>query len=320
MIGKMMSNLKVVLFLSAAVFGLALLQGCSGGGGDSDSTATAGTLKVALTDKLSDDFAEVRIKIKAIKIIPVEYDQDATDDDHLLITIPFDESVPADRSYNVLSLAYVQALLGTVTLPAGTYSQVRLILEPNPTTGEPVNYVTLKTDPTTKIPLKTPSGQQSGLKVLGRFVVEPGVINAIAIDFDPNTAIVKRGNTQQSEEYILKPTGIRIIQMEDIMPAYGSIAGTVTSTFADWSSATVAVKRRGSADDINPIAAGTIFSHYTSGAWQAPFAAFVPPNTLPVTYKAFVTANGFQIYSSAAVSVGSGTTTDIGTISLLPSP
>ncbi|QSV47009.1 DUF4382 domain-containing protein [Geobacter benzoatilyticus] len=317
MIRKMMSTLKVVLALSAAVFGLALLQGCSGGGSDSDSSATAGTLKVALTDKLSDDFAEVRIKIKAVKIIPVEYDQDAEDDDQLLITVPLDVPSP---SFNVLDLAYVQELLGTVTLPAGTYSQVRLILEPNPNVGEPVNYVTLKTDPATKIPLKTPSGQQSGLKVLGRFVVEPGVINAIAIDFDPNTAIVERGNTPQNEKYILKPTGIRIIQMDELLPSYGSISGMVVSPLSNWSSATVSVKRRGSADDITPIAAGTIFSNYTSGVWQAPFAAFVPPNTLPVTYKAFVAANGFQTYSSAAVSVVTGATTDLGTISLLPSP
>lgn len=312
MIRKMMSTLKVVLTLSATVFGLALLQGCSGGG--SDSSASTATLKVALTDKLSDDFAEVRIKIKAVKIIPVEYDQNATDDDHLLITVPLDVPSP---SFNVLGLAYVQELLGTVTLPVGTYSQVRLILEPNVNGQEPVNYVTLTSDPTTKIPLKTPSGQQTGLKVLGRFVVESGVINAIALDFDPNTAIVKRGNTN-NEEYLLKPTGIRIIQMEDVIPAYGSIAGTVVSSFADWSSATVAVKRRGSANDVDPIAAGTIFSNYTSGAWQAPFAAFVPPNTLPVTYKAFITANGFQVYSSAAVSVSEGATTDLGTIMLNP--
>ncbi|EHP85926.1 hypothetical protein GeomeDRAFT_2177 [Geobacter metallireducens RCH3] len=313
---QMRSALKTMVFFAVATLALVQFQGCSGGGGGG-GTASTGTLKVALTDKLSDDFAEVRIKIKAVKIVPVEYDQNASDDDPLLITIPLAEPSP---SFNVLDLAYVQELLGTVTLPVGTYSQVRLILEPNVNGQNPVNYVTLKSDPNTKIPLKTPSAQQSGLKVLGRFVVEPGVINAIAIDFDPNTAIVERGNTPQNEKYILKPTGIRIIQMEDVIPAYGSISGTVVSPFADWSSATVSVKRRGAINDVNPIAAGTIFSNYTSGTWQAPFAVFVPPSTATVAYKAFVAANGFQLYSSAAVSVASKATTDLGAIHLTPTP
>jgi len=211
-------------------------------------------------------------------------------------------------------------LLGTAILPAGTYSQVRLILEPNPAQGQdPVNYVILKNAPDIKVPIKTPSGQQSGLKVLGRFVVEPGVINAIALDFDPNTAIVKRGNTQQNEEFILKPTGIRIFQMEDVMAVYGSISGTVFSTFKDWSSAIVSVNSRGGANDIYPIAAGKIFSSYTSGSWQAPFAAFVPGSTT-VSYKTFVAANGFAIYSSPAVIVTNSQTTDLGAIPLLNIP
>lgn len=82
----------------------------------------------------------------------------------------------------------------------------------------------------------------------------------------------------------------------------------------------MSVKRRGSTNDNDPISAGLIFSNCTGGAWQAPFAAFVPPNALPVTYKAFVTANGFQVYSSSAISVSTGLATDLGTIPLLPLP
>lgn len=191
---------------------------------------------------------------------------------------------------------------------------MRLILESNLNGEEPVNYVTLEGS-TTKIALKTPSGQQSGLKVIGSFVVQPGASNAIALDFDPGTAIIERGNTQQNENYILNPTGIRIIQMEDILPTYGTIAGAVLSTFKDWSSATVSVKSRGGLNDIDPIAAGKIFSSYTSGAWQAPFTTCVPGSTT-VSYKTFIAANGFGLYSSPAVTVTTGQTTDLGTINL----
>ena len=32
---------------------------------------------------------------------------------------------------------------------------------------------------------------------------------------------------------------------------------------------------------------GRIFSNFTSGTWQAPFAAFVPPSTAAISYKTF---------------------------------
>ena len=303
------------LLLSACLLVTAcLFFGCSGGG---DGTTATGTLKVSLTDRFADQFSEVRITIRAIKVVPIGYDDDAADNDPRLIDIPLSTEI---LSFNVLDLAFVQHLLGTQTLPAGTYSQIRLILEPNTDPIIPVNYVVLADDPSrTRIPLKTPSAQQSGLKVMGQFDVQPGVINTIAIDFDPNTAIVDRGNTRQNEKYILKPTGIRIVQTDSDMTGFGSISGTVVSTFKDWSGATVAIKRRGAINDTDPIAAGSIFSSYTSGRWEAPFAAFVPPAVDPI-YKTFISAPGFRVYSSPAVSVVQGTTTGIGAIPLSPLP
>ncbi len=218
---------------------------------------------------------------------------------------------------DVMQLQFVQQALGDVVLPAGSYSQIRLILEPNPNGQgqQPANYLVLKTNLTTMIPLTTPSAQQSGLKILGPIEIKPGVINAVMIDFDPNTAIVARGNG----DYNLKPTGIRLVRMSEILTQYGSISGTVTA-FDSWSSATVSVKRRGAVNDIDPIAAGRIFSNYTSGTWQAPFAAFVPPSSASISYKTFITANGFRLYSSSAVNVMQGQTTDLGAIPLVKGP
>ena len=312
MFRKAVALLKVSAVLAAATVAMLQLQGCSGGGGGSGSSASTGTLKVALTDKTNDDFAEVWIKVKEIKIVPVGYDQDCDDNDPKMINIPLDpDPLSPTHSYNVLDLAYVQKLLGTVTLPAGTYSQVRLILEPNPSSGAPVNYVILQGDTTgAKIPLKTPSAQQSGLKVTGQFIVEPGVINAIALDFDPNTAIVERGNTQQNEKYILKPTGIRILQMEDILPTYGLISGNVVPS--TWTTATLTVVKQG---QTSPIAAGTLFSSYTT-AGLVPFTSNVPAGT----YRVHINSGGFLPYSSPLTNVEVGSDDDLGTITLQPSP
>lgn len=292
----------VIIVLTAA---FAYLAGCSGGDADK------GTLKVSITDKQSDDFEKLVIAIREVRVVPAGRENAADDDPNLPLLARF----TTPKVVDVMQLRFIQEALGEIVLPAGSYSQIRLILEPNPSGNQdPVNYLTLKTAPADKVALTTPSGQQSGLKILGPVEVKPGVINAVMIDFDPNTAVVSRGS---SGGYNLKPTGIRLVQTSD-MTQFGSIIGNVTATFKDFSSATVSIKRRGSANDVDPIAAGRIFSNYTSGSWQAPFSAFVPPTTQPVTYKAFIAANGFQLYSSPSVTVVQGQATDLGTTTLQP--
>lgn len=298
---------RTAILVAAAV---TLLQffGCSGGGG----SASTGTLKLAITDKLSDSFANVVISIREIRVVPAGMENAADNDPGLPVVVRF----TAPRVIDVMQLQFVQQALGEVVLPAGTYSQIRLILEPNPNgLGQPpANYLTLKTDLNSKLPLTTPSAQQSGLKILGPIEIKPGTINAVMIDFDPNTAIVVRGNGA----YNLKPTGIRLVQLAEVLTLYGSITGNV-KMFDQWSSATVSVKRRGTVIDIDPIAAGRIFSNYTSNAWQVPFAAFVP-GSASVSYKTFVAANGFRTYSSPAVGVTQGAETSLGDIVLIKSP
>lgn len=313
MFRKALSALKATSVLAAAALALLQLQGCGGDGGGS---APTGTLRLAITDKMSDDFQNVVISIREIRVVPNGRENAPDNDPGLPLVVRF----AAPRVIDVMQLQFKQELLGgDVVLPSGSYSQIRLILEPNPNgQGQPpANYLVLKSDLTkTPIPLTTPSAQQSGLKVLGPLEIKPGIINAVMIDFDPNTAIVARGNGA----YNLKPTGIRLVRMSEMLTQYGSISGVVSATFKDWSSATVSVKRRGAINDIDPIAAGRVFSNFTSGAWQGPFAAFVPPSTATVSYKTFITANGFRLYSSSAVGVLQGQTTDLGTIPLVKSP
>lgn len=283
------------------------LAGC-GGGGDG---AIKGTLKLSITDAQSDDFNKLIVAIKEVRVVPAGRENAADDDPALPVLARF----ATPKVLDIMQLRFVQEPLGEIVLPAGNYSQIRLVLEPNPNGNQPpVNYLTLNTAPNTRIPLDTPSGQQSGLKVLGPIEVRPGVVNAVMIDFDPNTAIVSRGNG----DYNLKPTGIRMVQLSNVLEQYGSIVGNVASGFRSWSSATVAIRRRGLVNDADPIAAGRIFANYTSGRWQAPFSAFVPASGAGVGYKTFVTVNGFLPYSSQTVSVVQGQATDLGDVVLTP--
>ncbi|MBJ6799422.1 DUF4382 domain-containing protein [Geomonas propionica] len=304
---------SVIIALGAIIAIMVYLGGCGGGGGG----ASTGTLKLAITDKPSDDFKHLFISIKEIRVVPAGHENAADNDPALPVLAKFN---PGERKIDIMTLPLIQQALGEVVLPVGIYSQIRLVLYPNPNGNQdPVNYLTLQSDPNdTKIPLTTPSSQQSGLKILGPIDVKAGVINAVMIDFDPNTAVVKRGN---SNEYNLKPTGIRMIQMANVLEDFGSIIGNVSNAFQHWSSATVSIKRRGTINDTDPIAAGRIFATYTSGKWQAPFSAFVPPsdpNDPESRYKAFINANGFVLYSSAAVRVVKQQATDLGEIVLVP--
>ncbi|MFA7402842.1 MAG: DUF4382 domain-containing protein [Pelobacteraceae bacterium] len=313
MFRKALSVLKVSMVLVTATAALFLFQGCSGGG-NSGSPAPTGTLKLSITDKMSDEFNNVVISIREIRVVPAGRENALDSDPALPVVVTF----ATPKVIDVMQLQFVQQALGEVVLPTGTYSQIRLILEPNPNGQgqQPSNYLVLKSDLAIKIPLTTPSAQQSGLKVLGPLEIKPDAITQVMIDFDPNTAIVARGNGG----YNLKPTGIRLVQMSTTLTEYGSISGTILSTFKDWSSASVSVKRRGAINDADPIAAGRIFSNYTGGAWKAPFALFVPPSSPTTSYKTFINANGFRLYSSSSVSVMQSRATELGSISLVRTP
>jgi Domain of unknown function (DUF4382) len=103
------------------------------------------------------------------------------------------------RKIDLLTLTNgVIADLGQTTLPAGLYTQIRLVLSPNGG-GSPANSVVPRGGSET--PLATPSGTQSGLKLINSFTVEPGKLTDVLLDFDACKSIVQRGNGT----YGLKP-------------------------------------------------------------------------------------------------------------------
>ncbi|MEZ4483573.1 MAG: DUF4382 domain-containing protein [Syntrophotaleaceae bacterium] len=218
-----------------ATAGLVTVLGACGGGGSSSGTASTGTLQVALTDFPADYYSEVTVAIKEIAL--VEADCQDGDSCEVRSLVTFEPAI----SRNVLDLAYQQELLGEATVPAGTYNQVRLILADNEDGSEPVNYVVLTAEPGVKYPLQTPSGQTSGMKVLGKFTVTAGETSAIVLDFDVTKAVIQEGNG----DWKIKPTGIRIVAVDDVLGDYGALTGTVLPEGA-WESAVVSVYPDGS--------------------------------------------------------------------------
>jgi hypothetical protein len=113
--------------------------------------------------------------------------------------------------YNLLDFRNgADTVLAGVDLPAGTVSQIRLVLGDD-------NYLIL--DDGTKVPLTTPSAQQSGLKLNVHAELMAGIPYALVLDFDAGRSIVKAGN---SGKYLLKPV-IRTFAKE----AGGAVEGIV---------------------------------------------------------------------------------------------
>ncbi len=193
--------------------GLAGFLAMSGLASCSDATdVKTGTLRAFLVDAPT--------QLEGVESLEVVFDEvlvhrssDAEPSDAGWYTILAD-TLPADaRTFDLLQLVNgVFATLGEVELEAGTYTQIRIMLE----------SASLVVDGTPRN-LTIPSGDQTGIKLVGNFTVDPDVITEIAVDFDVARSLHE--DPPGSGDYILRPT-IRVVQTT----LSGTISGTVMPT------------------------------------------------------------------------------------------
>lgn len=183
--------------------------------------------------------------------------------------------------YSLLELTNgLDTLLGTIELPAGKISQIRLKLGENNT---------LKVDGVTK-DLSTPSAQQSGLKLNLHADLQEGITYKILLDFDVARSIVDKG----TGNYSLKPV-IRAISEA----TGGAIKGTVSI-----SESTPAVYAVIGLDTL-----GTSFADATG--------KFLIKGLEAGTYTVlFAPATGYAIADKTGVVVTIGNVTDLGTVTV----
>lgn len=148
-----MTMLRHLKFTVGSV-AVAALAACGGGGGGEGGST--GTLRLALTDAPSCGFDAVHVTVQKVR---VHQSSTAGDNDAGWSEIVLN---PA-RRVDLLSLTNgVLMELGQIPLPTGKYTQMRLVLADNNTSEPLANAVS----PTggREVALKTPSGQQSGVK------------------------------------------------------------------------------------------------------------------------------------------------------------
>lgn len=151
-----------------------------------------GELRVALTDTPACGFDEVNITVVRARAHTSASADEADGGWHDLPVTP-------PRRVNLLDLTNgVLEELGQMSLPAGNYTQLRLVLQAN-AGASPGNSV-LPTGGSEQ-PLATPSAAQSGIKLIHPFTVPAGGLADLVLDFDACKSIVRRGNGT----YGLKP-------------------------------------------------------------------------------------------------------------------
>jgi hypothetical protein len=214
---KLRFNLKLVL----GGLMLAGLAACGGGGGGSDLTfagASNGTLRVAVTDAPTCGYDAVNITIQKVR---VHQSSTASDTDSGWSEVVLN---PA-RRINLLTLTNgVLDELGQTPLPTGKYTQLRMVLADNDSAHPLANSVL----PTggTETALKTPSGQQSGVKTNINIDIAANKMADFVLDFDACKSVVVAGNSGQ---YLLKP-------VVTVIPRYVSgVTGFVDATLVNGS-------------------------------------------------------------------------------------
>lgn len=194
--------------LPAMAVAALVLSGCGGGGGNSSSGsegASTGTVNVQVTDGPSDEFQHVWVTVMAIAF-HTSPNEVWTPSDATWVTFTLPAPVTVDLA--TLNNGTLNNLFGTLSLPAGTYRQIRVFFDPataslassaygtDDSNGNPlqwndqVEYLDGSNNwAITEAPLEIAYPTQ-GMQLLGTFNVTAGSALNLAVDFDLEKIIV----------------------------------------------------------------------------------------------------------------------------------
>lgn len=193
-------------------FGLLIfLWGCS------DAGSGDGTLKVTLTDSPACGFDQVNVTLSKVRIHPNEgADQQAAGWREI------DLSATGRINLTSLTNGALQEV-GTASLPAGRYSQIRLLLASD-SSGAASGHSVVPSGNGGEFPLEIPEGAAGGLKLIHPFDVGRAKQVDLALDFDVCRSVFQKGDGG----YLLKPV-ISVIPLKES----GQITGVVSPSLLD---------------------------------------------------------------------------------------
>jgi hypothetical protein len=255
------------------------LAACSGGGdgGGGDT----GRLSLGVTDAPVDEASSVVVQFSGVAFKRAGAAPEIVRD-----------LVPSPRQLDLLQYQGGRAalLLDGVTLPAGDYEWVRLIIDNAP--GVRDSYI-VRTGGE-ECELRVPSGAESGLKLNRGFTLPADGSLALTIDFDLRKSIHappgQQGTTEAcTQGYLMRPT-LRIVDDANV----GAIAGTVASALVtegclpkvyvfSGSGITPDDIEEATGADADPLVVASVAVQ--NGSTSYPYrAAFLPPGSYTVTF------------------------------------
>jgi hypothetical protein len=194
-----------------AVIACAILAACGGGGGGDEAT---GRVSLGITDAPVDDAQSVVVQFSGVAFKREGMGSETVTD-----------LEPSPRQIDLLQFQDGRAaiLIDNVTLPAGRYEWVRLIVDNEPNVRD--SFVTL--DSGAECELRVPSGAESGLKLINGFTLPADGDVALTVDFDLHKSIHappgQRGSGLDcTQGYLMRPT-LRLVDNANV----GAIAGHV---------------------------------------------------------------------------------------------
>jgi len=200
---------KIISIIVLTIFAAFIFVSC-----EDESDDTKGTLTLSITDAPIDMSS---VNAVYLTINEIHYNKNGQN------WMSF-EGFEGPQKFNILELTRGEsALLGSFEMDAGTYTQLRFILDapdfgtPNPT--NPGCYIEFNDG--TEQPLFVPSGHETGWKAVGAFKVPSNGEVSVTADFDARKSVMEQG---ANDFYILKPT-IRLM----VDNQAGQIAGGITN-------------------------------------------------------------------------------------------
>jgi hypothetical protein len=260
---------------------LAAMSGC--GGGDQVSNGQTGTLSLGVTDAPLDTLRSVVVQFSG-----VAFKQSGGASETVTTLNPSPQSIDLLQYREGRTVM----LLPSVSLPAGDYEWIRLIVDNVPNVRD--SYVGLENG--SECELRVPSGAESGLKLNRGFTVPAAGNVALTVDFDLRQSIhappgQSGSGTNCTQGYMLRPT-LRLVNNANV----GAITGHVDALLVPAECKPAIYVYEGSsivADDIEETSVATpdVDPYATTTVSAVPGAsthsyqvAFLPPGDYTVAF------------------------------------
>lgn len=195
---------RTILIKMGVVLAAALMCGCNGS--DSGSATSSARLSLGVADTPVDGATSVVVTFTGVQL---QGDSGAPTE--------FDFATPKQVDLMTTSSGNAALLLDGVTIPAGSYQWVRLMVDGSQST--------IALSDGSVHALTIPSGSQTGLKLVSGFNVAAGGQADFTIDFNLRQAVTLANGG--SGRYILKPA-LRLINNKQVGQIAGSVSHTLT--------------------------------------------------------------------------------------------